>query len=350
MRKKLYFLLPAFFFILFFIISATCNMCAADIATDTTISDKEEVSSVDTREKTEPTNTNEETIENTLQDNEETDKKAPAIKLEISDGPFYSAADDVCYWRVRATVTGTPSPGISWSQDASNGSFGKNIAQINLTRDNPEYTLTATAANSEGTATDSITLNWGCESDEAEGEESPVEEEPAESEPLSLNLHQITSEGGYIEQNGAVNTGGCIFIGDSNNNKPVRGLISYDISDLSDANITKASLTLDLKLKWGDPAAFNSFSLCSAYWGTGPIVQADFMSPCRIGIGSFGIGNGNITIDTGGLEDAVQDAIDQNWDRLQIMFWFSILTDGNNTWDGWEYEQNDIKLNIEYTD
>lgn len=90
-------------------------------------------------------------------------KEAITIKLEISEGPTYSPADNVCFYRVKATVTGSHSPKITWSMDISNGIFGKDIAQVNLTRDNPKYTLTAIATNSEGSATDEIYLTWGCD-------------------------------------------------------------------------------------------------------------------------------------------------------------------------------------------
>ena len=41
--------------------------------------------------------------------------QAPTIKLSIYDGPTYSVTDQVCYYRVRAIVTGSSSPTISFS-------------------------------------------------------------------------------------------------------------------------------------------------------------------------------------------------------------------------------------------
>jgi hypothetical protein len=86
----------------------------------------------------------------------------PIIYLEIFEGPIYSAGDDICYYRVKAKVTGDPKPVVSFSKDDSGSAWGPFIAQINLTRDNPNYTLTAIAKNSAGQTTSSITLNWGC--------------------------------------------------------------------------------------------------------------------------------------------------------------------------------------------
>ena len=93
---------------------------------------------------------------------ETTASGTPTIKLEIYEGPTYSAGDDICYYRVKATVTGDPAPTVSFSKDDSGGVWGSLKTQINLTRNTPNYTLTAMATNSAGQAMNSITLNWGC--------------------------------------------------------------------------------------------------------------------------------------------------------------------------------------------
>ena len=87
---------------------------------------------------------------------------APTITLEIYEGPTYSAGDDICYYRIKATVTGDPEPTVSFSKDDSGGVWGPLKTQINLTRNTPSYTLTAMATNSAGQAMNSITLSWGC--------------------------------------------------------------------------------------------------------------------------------------------------------------------------------------------
>ncbi|MCJ7471575.1 MAG: hypothetical protein MUP02_02035, partial [Actinobacteria bacterium] len=89
-------------------------------------------------------------------------KGAPTINLKIVAGPTYSEADGVCYYRVKAVVTGDPDSNITFSKDSSGGAWGSKTVQINL-RDGGSYTLSATATNSEGSATDSIHLSWGCE-------------------------------------------------------------------------------------------------------------------------------------------------------------------------------------------
>jgi hypothetical protein len=90
------------------------------------------------------------------------EKEVPTIELEIYEGPTYLEEKDVCYYRVKALVTGNPSPNIEFIRDDSNGALGYEKAQVNLTRDDPKYKLIATTTNSEGKATDSIKLKWDC--------------------------------------------------------------------------------------------------------------------------------------------------------------------------------------------
>ena len=88
---------------------------------------------------------------------------APVITLEVFEGPTYSAGDDICFYRVKATASGNPTPSVSFSKDDSKGAWGPFKTQINLTRNSPSYTLTAIVKNSAGQSFDSITLDWSCE-------------------------------------------------------------------------------------------------------------------------------------------------------------------------------------------
>jgi uncharacterized protein YkwD len=111
----------------------------------------------------------EEVIEaETILDDEETEEEektyeeAPTIKLEVYQGPMYSSSSNVCYYRVRASVTGIPTPYVEFLKDDSGGSLGKYNTQVNLNSPSDTYTLIATATNSEGSASNSISLSWGC--------------------------------------------------------------------------------------------------------------------------------------------------------------------------------------------
>jgi hypothetical protein len=100
------------------------------------------------------------------EEEEEEEKEAPTITLEIYEGPTLS--NDICYYRVKAIVTGNPGPDIDFSKDDSKGAWGDKKTQVNLSDPGETYTLTATAINSEGSDTDSIELSWGCELPELE--------------------------------------------------------------------------------------------------------------------------------------------------------------------------------------
>jgi len=418
--------------IFIFSIAALCNQCgiiapATTTATETTAAGQTTTTAqgATTSESTgqtmvETTEQCETTEVTTAATSEQ--KTKPAIKLEIYEGPTYSPGDDVCWYRIKATVTGNPKPTIVFSKDDSGGACGKYQVQISIRRFQP-YTLTATVKNSEGTATDSINLTWGCGSENRNpdvsdistpdplyvssqydvsvnasdpdgdsltyawtvsggsinnaatnpikwtapaaagsysiqvkitdgkgGETTKSKTVTVQQSSINLTLHQVTSEGGYIEENGIVNAGGCIFMGDTASNKAVRGFISYDITGLNGATIQAATLTFHLKQKWSDPSALGALSLCSTFWGANPLVQAYFISSCRIGIqNGLNFGEGNITCSSAGLTEALQDSIHMGWPRFQITFWLPVQTNWNGAWDGWEYDQGNVNLNITYT-
>ena len=96
----------------------------------------------------------------TLAAEETTEGVAPAINLQIFEGPVYSAGADLCYYRVKATVTGDPAPVIYFSRDDSGGAWGKNKAQVNL-KNGESYDLVVTAVNTAGTVINHIFLTWG---------------------------------------------------------------------------------------------------------------------------------------------------------------------------------------------
>ncbi|MES0342096.1 MAG: hypothetical protein ABUK08_07265, partial [Candidatus Humimicrobiaceae bacterium] len=100
--------------------------------------------------------------EESAEEEDENNKSLPTISIRIYEGPLYSKSDDICYYRIIADVSGEPFPEVIFSKDDSLGSLGPDKVQINIHRDSTSYTLSATAKNSEGTASDSITLMWNC--------------------------------------------------------------------------------------------------------------------------------------------------------------------------------------------
>lgn len=103
--------------------------------------------------------TPESTITESSQQAKEEVLEKPSVKLSIIKGPEYAQDGAICYYRVKAEVTGNPAPQIIFSKDDSNGTWGSDIAQINLTQ-NEAYILVCDVKNSEGSSTSSITLSW----------------------------------------------------------------------------------------------------------------------------------------------------------------------------------------------
>lgn len=90
---------------------------------------------------------------------DEIDISAPDIYLKISEGPLYTEDGSICYYRIKAFVTGEPLPEISFSKDDSNGAWGSDTAQVNLFS-GETYELKAIANNAAGTAESVIVLDF----------------------------------------------------------------------------------------------------------------------------------------------------------------------------------------------
>ncbi|MCG2789465.1 MAG: PKD domain-containing protein [Actinomycetia bacterium] len=170
-KSKFYVLISLLIVVLLFSVSALCNQCGiitpattdttAETATEKTdVGESKESASDETTDQTEETT---DQTEETSATDQSSGNEAPAIKLEIYEGPTYSAGDDICFYRVKAVVTGKPAPTVKFSRDDSGGVWGTKKAQVNIHR-GETYKLTATAKNSEGEATASKTLTWGCNS------------------------------------------------------------------------------------------------------------------------------------------------------------------------------------------
>jgi hypothetical protein len=137
---------------------------------------EKEVLAEEEKEISEETSVEEITEEETPEQEEQI--KVLSIELEIYEGPVYSQSDNVYFYRVKANVTGNPTPEIKFSKDDSNGAWGEFKTQINLYNPADTYNLTATATNSEGTATSTITLKWECDGQETEIQKTHTNSEP----------------------------------------------------------------------------------------------------------------------------------------------------------------------------
>jgi hypothetical protein len=81
----------------------------------------------------------------------------PTISLSVK-GPVADEDEKNYSYIVEAKVTGNPAPQISFNKDDSGGSMGAGKVMIRMAADS-EFIVTATAANSQGSASASVTLS-----------------------------------------------------------------------------------------------------------------------------------------------------------------------------------------------
>ena len=283
----------------------------------------------------------------------EGDPEPPELSIYIHEGPLYSAADDVCYYRIASEMYGNPYPKLTWSKDDSDGAFGGGMVQVNLKR-GETYTLTATATSSEGTVNRTLDLSWGCDGD---GNGENINQDNGDGEPQEIE-HELAvpivgSESGTIFAETGVSAGPIATAGDNYLNKPTMGFISFDISMLSDINIDEAILNLD---GWynGDVSFYNKFWINSIYWGPNPIDTVNRMILTGGGTVIEGYpttsGNWDIICYNEILLNEIQKAIDENKPRFQIRIHFSgPITDNDGSPDNWIYNLDNSSLKIKYT-
>jgi len=155
-NNKIFLIIASVLAIIFiFSVSALCNMCG-------TTKKKTDIDNNGTNDETTGT-TSADATETTSEDNGQDDAKKPTIKLAIYEGPTYAPESGVCFYRIKATVTGDPAPEVKFSKDDSLGTLGAGKCQVNINNPGDTYTLTATAKNKSGEKTETLELSWGCE-------------------------------------------------------------------------------------------------------------------------------------------------------------------------------------------
>jgi hypothetical protein len=334
-KNKLFILLSIITLIFIFGIAATCNLCGTPISIGKTEITQEEI-----------------VVSRQIQQTQE-EATEPTIKLKISEGPLYSAADDVCYYRIEAQVTGNPTPTISWSKDDSHGAFSNMKAQVNLNR-GETYTLTATASNSSGSATDNITLTWGCNGEEvAEGDAEEEDRELLFDSYETLKTDEIeldTGRSGLITSNRNISPGD-IYVGDTGA-FVCRGLMSFPISYLHEKNIARAELDFSLD-ESGDPSYFHYLFFLRYYYGT--LDEDDWYVWSHgliFSIAQDDIGD-NIIYSEDNLTQMVQQAIDEGYDYFQLGVSLERNTDpkysdGDSVNDGYIFPFTNQILKVSY--
>jgi hypothetical protein len=340
MKNKLFPLISILTLIILFGTAATCNMCGLNLTTETTTSTTEESQTSntstqvsETEETTKVTiaeDTNEgKTTDTTKSSSTDSQAKAPTIKLQTYEGPTYSQADKVCYYRIEAIVTGSPTPIVTFSKDDSNGAFGSNKVQVNIANSSQSYALTAKAKNSAGEATDSITLDWGC------GIILAVEK--------TIELHPNIT--GFVGPNGY--TGKSVAIADSEFNTDLRGRFAFDVSSLAGKEIVSANL----KMKYMEqiPCDFKGNILIFYNDFLPDITTSDYYTAAYAGPETFAWNTDPLEFSNDFLKNKIAERANSNIElQFGIGYEKANVTDGEGDFEGQYYLAESILLTVTY--
>ena len=263
---------------------------------------------------------------------EEVSGTAPTIALEIYEGP--TPADSLCYYRVKATVTGTPAPAVTWSKDDSHGAWGTKKAQVNLRSPGETYTLTATATNSVGSATASISLNWGC----------PV---PVEEHTVNINPSDI----GWVESSGSGVVTTNVSVGDSNIDTDGRGFFAFDVSSLAGKEIVSATLKLKDPLYYSTCNFKGDLQIYFVDFIPGGLTPSDYFDIPYHGPISFDWDEDPLKYSDDYLKSAISNRADSGR-KIQFAITYADPHTGGapGVAEGRTYDRSDIVLTVVYTD
>ncbi len=262
--------------------------------------DTEEMEEEDMGE--EPDDADADTDTNT--DVDDADKEAPTISLAIYEGPALDGS--ICYYRVEATVTGSPT--VSFSKDDSGGAWGSKKVQININDPTDTYTLTATATNSEGSATDSIALSWGC----AVPAPDPIETDVIIGIDINESGFTVIGEGTYLGVPLA-------YLGDWDNDKNVLTYLIFDINSIStldDVTLKDVSVTIPVVGKVNQPEQISTEIIVLA---EGQNVKTLYASASL----------NNLNFSSINLKSELQKAVDADKQRFELVIGFpGVLANG----------------------
>jgi len=274
-------------------------------------------------------------------------KEAPTIKLEIYEGPTYSPADNVCYYRIKAIITGNPYPDVAFSKDDSGGVWGADRVQINI-HAGESYNLIAIAKSSGIVATDSILLSWGCE-ESAPGTTIPSDSTDTIPTPATYNVIIHPFDVGYIVPPTGVNNDSAI-IGDSISNANVRGFFALDLSSLSGKNIINAELELKTSKFWGDPSFKGEIHII--YDSYLPLNAGDYDDiPWLATTYTFANNTEPINIQGDSMKENIKWFLDRSISTMSFVILYE-NNDSNSNFqiDGREFTKGSISLKVTYTE
>lgn len=338
-RRALFSLVILLVFVLISSVSALCNGCNKKITIDLRRDLGEELTGENEQESSAVEEGSSQGLQGQQTQNDE-DIAEPTIRLEIYQDATYSAEDDVCFYRIKAIVTGKPKPKIEWSKDDSGHSFGEDIAQVNLRRDQA-YTLVATASNKVGAAEASIELTWGCNGEEGDYEEGDETEAAVEVPEDFIAAQQMVLDniaaGSLTEEGWQDYFGPAIgFVGDDRRDRQSKCIISFGLHDQFDelfgAEVIDLRAIIGNISPIGDPTFGGRLDIYACHY-------IDFIHVCREKK-TF-----DITADRTELEyshqslvDVMQYVLDNDIPQFHLIFEFTVPTDSDGIREGYRID------------
>jgi hypothetical protein len=340
-KNKLYIFLAIVTAVFLFGTAAVCNQCGAPVEEKIDVGEEESIAKEEEGNKEEEISEGETAEEEDKEEEAEEEGEAPTIELEIYEGPLYSAADNICYYRIKAIVTGSPAPTVEFSKDDSNGVWGSKKSQVNLYGPGETYTLTATAINSEGSETAAIDISWGCDI-------------PAEVVEADVTLAAEDSRSGYISgtTSGVYTNGTLVYVGDNSSDEPVKGYLSFNISDigsLDNVTVKEAGIIIAGVGHIGDPwVAGDEMHIKVFYYGD----SLDYPDDYAVGgslVKTFNTSDtlGDLSFSNDSLKNELQDAINNGKSYFQLKIGLNGVS--NNSYsDVYKFESTNTSIHIKY--
>ena len=354
-KNKLFSLISILILLSLFGTAAICNQCAITPTTETTTSStttsateipSSETTVAETTAGITAETSSKETTVITATETTAAPTETPIINLEIYEGPTYSAADNVCYYRIKATVTGNPSPTISFNKDDSGGAWGADRVQINI-HTGESYNLIAVAKSMAGVASDSMLLTWGC----SEAPATTVTSDSTDTTPTPATYNVIIHpfDIGYIVPPTGINNDSAI-IGDSISNTNVRGFFALNLSSLKGKNIINVELELKTSKFWGDPSFKGD--ICIIYDNYIPLDSSDYDTIGWVAT-TYGFANNTEPLRVQGesIKLNVKGIANGGYGIMSfVILYENDDSNGNFQIDGREFTKESISLKVTYTE
>jgi hypothetical protein len=154
--------------------------------------------------------------------------------------------------------------------------------------------------------------------------------------PVAVTLPFMAGESGWMTEGGGVGVAPGVRpqAGDFNNNAPVRGFLSFDLSGLpAGAVVGSASLLLpaDAIHTLGNPSDLDALRFEAVWYGLS-LVPAAYNAPSYLLLVETGEGK-YVVINSISVTEGIAKAISQGYPRFQVRFSFAKGTDNDGSAD-----------------